>query len=86
VPPHCSFFMSLAQGQVSSASASRGILPAITQNGQLAAEKSTPVDIPALQSTSRLLNEQFTKDAQIVPDLGDSLATRGLLLNLLKVF
>jgi nuclear pore complex protein Nup155 len=78
--------MSLAQGQVSSTSTGHNITPVATQNGQLTAEKSTPVDIPALQSASRLLNEQFTKDAQIVPDLGDSLATREPSFDSLKGF
>ncbi|KAJ8083919.1 hypothetical protein PM082_002686 [Marasmius tenuissimus] len=37
------------------------------------AEKPSPVDITVLQNASSVLHEQFTKDAQIVPDLGDTL-------------
>ncbi|EJD04002.1 nucleoporin [Fomitiporia mediterranea MF3/22] len=32
------------------------------------------LDLPALQEASRLIQEQFIKDAQIVPDLGDMLS------------
>jgi hypothetical protein len=35
-----------------------------------------PVDLPALQSASRVLQDQFVKDAQIIPDLGDMLTAR----------
>ncbi|KAF9270147.1 nucleoporin [Marasmius fiardii PR-910] len=36
-------------------------------------EKPAPIDIAVLQSASTVLHEQFTKDAQIIPDLGDTL-------------
>lgn len=34
-----------------------------------------PVDLPALQNASRVLHDQFAKDAQIIPDLGELLAS-----------
>ncbi|KAF8078700.1 nucleoporin [Lyophyllum atratum] len=34
-----------------------------------------PVDIPALQNASRLLQDRFTKDAIIIPDLGETLTS-----------
>jgi nuclear pore complex protein Nup155 len=33
-----------------------------------------PVDVHALQNASRVLHDQFAKDAQIIPDLGEMLA------------
>ncbi|EEB91302.1 hypothetical protein MPER_10359, partial [Moniliophthora perniciosa FA553] len=36
-------------------------------------EKPAAVDLVVLQSASTVLQEQFTKDAQIIPDLGDTL-------------
>lgn len=38
--------------------------------------KSTPVDLASLQNASRVLFDQITKDAQIIPDIGDTLNTR----------
>ena len=38
--------------------------------------KSDVVDLPALQSASRVLLEQLAKDAQIIPDIGETLTTR----------
>lgn len=38
--------------------------------------KSDVVDISALQSASRVLLEQLAKDAQIIPDIGETLTTR----------
>ncbi|KAJ7706259.1 nucleoporin [Mycena rosella] len=35
------------------------------------------VDLGALQNASRVLQDQFTKDAQIIPDLGDTLTAVG---------
>jgi len=35
--------------------------------------KPAPVDLPALQNASHVLLEQLSKDAQIIPDLGESL-------------
>lgn len=37
--------------------------------------KSTPVDLASLQNASRVLFDQITKDAQIIPDIGDTLNT-----------
>jgi nuclear pore complex protein Nup155 len=42
-------------------------LPRFTQ------QKPIPVDLPSLQNASRILYDQFTKDAQIIPDLGETL-------------
>ncbi|KAF8168187.1 nucleoporin [Crassisporium funariophilum] len=39
--------------------------------------KPAPVDLPALQSASRVLLEQLAKDAQIIPDLGETLTAPG---------
>ena len=36
------------------------------------------LDLPGLQSASRVLHDQFMKDAQIIPDIGDMLTTRKL--------
>ncbi|KAJ7092652.1 nucleoporin [Mycena epipterygia] len=36
-----------------------------------------PVDLAALQNASRVLLDQFAKDAQIIPDLGDTLTAPG---------
>lgn len=35
--------------------------------------KPVPVDLNALQSASRVLLDQLAKDAQIIPDLGETL-------------
>ena len=34
------------------------------------------LDLPALQSASHVLQEQFAKDAQAIPDLAETLTTR----------
>ncbi|CAA7258664.1 unnamed protein product [Cyclocybe aegerita] len=34
-----------------------------------------PVDVPALQNASRILLEQLAKDAQIIPDIGETLTS-----------
>ncbi|KAI0068445.1 nucleoporin [Artomyces pyxidatus] len=40
--------------------------------------KAVPtLDLPALQSASRVLQEQFAKDAQTIPDIGDMLTIPG---------
>ncbi|KAJ7492694.1 nucleoporin [Mycena latifolia] len=36
-----------------------------------------PVDLATLQNASRVLQDQFAKDAQIIPDLGDTLTAAG---------
>lgn len=59
-----------------------GLPNSANQNGidsrqvQLASRPVPVVDLPALQSASRVLQDQFIKDAQIIPDLGDTLTTR----------
>lgn len=35
--------------------------------------KPAPVDLPALRNASQILLEQLAKDAQIIPDLGETL-------------
>jgi len=35
--------------------------------------KPTPVDLSALQSASRTIQEQTAKDALVIPDLGETL-------------
>lgn len=37
---------------------------------------ASALDLPGLQSASRVLHDQFMKDAQIIPDIGDMLTTR----------
>ncbi|KIK70905.1 hypothetical protein GYMLUDRAFT_32985 [Collybiopsis luxurians FD-317 M1] len=37
------------------------------------ADKSPPIDLLTLQNASKVLEEQFTKDSQAIPDLGDTL-------------
>lgn len=37
---------------------------------------SDVVDLSALQNASRVLLEQLAKDAQIIPDIGETLTTR----------
>ena len=39
------------------------------------------VDLATLQTASRVLHEQFASDAQIIPELGDTLNTRTFLQN-----
>jgi len=57
-----------------------GLNRSVSTNGisarQVLPAKPTPVDLPALQSASRVLQDQFVKDAQIIPDLGDTLTAR----------
>lgn len=43
---------------------------------QIAAKPAPVVDLLALQSASRVLHDQFIKDAQVIPDLADTLTTR----------
>ena len=40
------------------------------------APKPATLDLPALQAASRVLQDQFVKDAQIIPDLGELLSIR----------
>lgn len=44
----------------------------------LSSEKAPPIDLSVLQNASKLVDEQFTKDSQAIPELGDTL--RELLL------
>jgi len=34
--------------------------------------KQKDVDLPALQKASKVIQEQFVKDSQIIPDLGEA--------------
>ncbi|GLB36074.1 putative non-repetitive/WGA-negative nucleoporin C-terminal [Lyophyllum shimeji] len=51
---------------------SNGINP---NRGAARPAQPPPVDISALQSASRVLQDQFAKDATIIPDLGDTLTS-----------
>ncbi|KIM48278.1 hypothetical protein M413DRAFT_439999 [Hebeloma cylindrosporum] len=48
-----------------------------TSTRQALGSKPTPVDLPALQNASHVLLEQLSKDAQIIPDIGDALTASG---------
>jgi nuclear pore complex protein Nup155 len=47
-----------------------------TNAPQAQGPKGLPVDLPALQNASRVLQDQLVKDSQIIPDLGDTLTAR----------
>lgn len=49
-----------------------------SSRARTAAPRPPPLDLPALQHASRALQEQFIKDVQSVPDLGDMLTIRML--------
>jgi len=49
------------------------------RHNQTQARPASVIDLPGLQSASRVLHDQFMKDAQIIPDIGDMLTTRKLL-------
>ncbi|KAF9568469.1 nucleoporin [Agrocybe pediades] len=51
--------------------------PTDSTSRQAPTSKPVSVDLPALQNASRILLEQFTKDAQIIPDLGETLTASG---------
>lgn len=58
-----------------------GISPAqssFAKTGQLqpAPGPAPPLDLPGLQAASKVLQDQFVKDASAVPDLGDTLTSR----------
>lgn len=46
----------------------------------MSSEKVPPIDLSVLQNASKVLEEQFTKDSQAIPELGDTLRELGLLL------
>ena len=48
----------------------------ITEPRQTQQAKVLPVDSSALESASAVLQDQFNKDAQINPDLGETLSAR----------
>ncbi|KAH9487013.1 putative nucleoporin [Psilocybe cubensis] len=48
-----------------------------TSTRQVPGTKPAPVDLPALQNASRVLIDQLEKDAQIIPDLGETLTASG---------
>ena len=81
VPPPTSKLATAAMAMAASLSA----LP--PSNGELGRSSSArvamsvsrpvpPVDLPALQSASRVLQDQLLKDVQVVPELGDMLSIR----------
>ncbi len=47
---------------------------------QLPLKPIPTLDLPALQSASRVIQEQLVKDAQAVPELGDMLTIRELVV------
>ena len=49
---------------------------ASTSRGKTTTSRPVPLDLPALQGSSRLVQEQLLKDAQIIPDLSDMLTIR----------
>ncbi|KAF5355937.1 hypothetical protein D9756_004133 [Leucocoprinus leucothites] len=67
----------------SSSSTTRPRGPSQSQRNYAAASrlphfpKPTPVDLPALQNASRVVYDQFAKDSQIIPDLGETLTASG---------
>lgn len=46
------------------------------RNSQPPPKPAPTLDLPALQDASRVLQDQFAKDARLVPDLGESLTVR----------
>ena len=46
------------------------------QSRQIQSVTKPVLDLPAMQSASRVLQDQFIKDAQVIPDLTDTLNTR----------
>lgn len=76
-------FSLMASGAPFSASHSFGPSVAFTTTAgakshplQSISKPAPVVDLPALQSASRVLQDQLIKDAQVIPDLLDTLTTR----------
>jgi nuclear pore complex protein Nup155 len=55
-----------------------GTSSSLFRQNQPQARPASVLDLPGLQSASRVLHDQFMKDAQIIPDIGDMLTTREL--------
>lgn len=60
-----------------SQNAQNGNSYASTSRAKTSVSRPVPLDLPALQASARLIQEQFIKDAQIVPDLSDMLTIPG---------
>ncbi|KAG2150078.1 nucleoporin [Suillus cothurnatus] len=54
-----------------------GAPSSVFRQNQIQARPPSALDLPGLQSASRVLHDQFMKDAQIIPDIGDMLTTPG---------
>ncbi|KAJ8595951.1 nucleoporin-domain-containing protein [Rhizopogon salebrosus TDB-379] len=54
-----------------------GTSSSLFRQNQPQARPASVLDLPGLQSASRVLHDQFMKDAQIIPDIGDMLTTPG---------
>jgi len=69
----------MATGQ-DAARSFNGLPTASGNNGprQLASKPANIVDLTTLQNASHVLHDQFLKDSQIIPDLGDTLSARVL--------
>lgn len=60
--------------EASQHSGSQSAMPlALPPTAQTASKPSAIVDLNSLQSASRVLHDQFLKDSQIIPDLGELL-------------
>ena len=56
--------------------ASTSSYPLSTRQLQVPAKPAPVLDLLALQSASQVLQDQFIKDVQAIPDLSDTLTTR----------
>jgi len=56
-------------------SRSTGDYVVATRQLQTTSRPAPVVDLQVLQNASRVLQDQFLKDSQIIPDLGDTLTT-----------
>ncbi|KAG2159777.1 nucleoporin [Suillus bovinus] len=56
---------------------STGTPSSVFRQNQTQQRPASALDLPGLQSASRVLHDQFMKDAQIIPDIGDILTTPG---------
>jgi hypothetical protein len=71
--------MSSSTSRFAPSSSSGGVGGLVNANHTVVRRSSKPapvVDLGALQNASRVLQDQFAKDAQIIPELGDMLTTR----------
>jgi hypothetical protein len=67
-----SFDVTRSFGDIANASGTS----APTRLPQPAPKPEAVVDLSALQNASRVLHDQFVKDSQIIPDIGDTLTIR----------